>query len=62
VPDEVQLQECREFLVAQAERFRADPDPKWQERVGTSPEAPAVRALASLCHMLMSSNGFLYAD
>jgi hypothetical protein len=51
-----------EFLAQQAEVFRQDLEPTWQQRLQEHPEAAAERALASFCQLLMASNRFLYLE
>jgi len=61
-PTETEQAACREYLQGQREIFAADPNPEWQKRVEAESHAPDVRALASLCQVLMASNRFLYVD
>ncbi len=59
-PTADELADCVEFLTKQAELFRRDASAAWQTELAKRPEAADVRALASLCQMLLSSNRFLY--
>jgi hypothetical protein len=61
-PTESEQVACREYLQGQREVFAADPNPDWRKRMETESHAPEVRALASLCQVLMASNRFLYID
>lgn len=61
-PDTEELQLCTSYLNEQSEIFRKDPSPDWQAAIAKTPNAPDVRALSSLCQMLMASNRFLYVD
>ena len=60
-PTETELAEALAFLAAQTEQFRALPPPM-DQAAGATALAPEVRALASLCQALVSSNRFLYVD
>lgn len=59
-PTPRQRELCQQFLRQQTDLFRNLPDPEWQKRLGEQPDAASHRALASLCHMLMASNQFIY--
>ncbi len=59
-PTAEELADCVEFLTKQADIFRRDASAAWQTELAKRPEAADVRALASLCQMLLSSNRFLY--
>jgi hypothetical protein len=61
-PTEDEKSQCLEYLALQREVFASDPNPEWRKRLETEPTAPEVRALASLCQVLMASNRFLYVD
>ncbi len=61
-PDADETAQCLSYLKEQAEYFRTDPDKDWQETVAKNAQAPEVRALSSLCQMMMASNRFLYVD
>jgi hypothetical protein len=57
-----QQRQYADYLQRQADRFRADPDEAWQKVIRQREHAPQVRALATLCQALLSSNRFLYVD
>ena len=61
-PSVAEVDSCRSFLTAQSRRFREHSDPEWQKTIRESPDAPGVRAMASLCQVLLASNRFLYVD
>jgi hypothetical protein len=52
-PRETELNECLSFLAEQTEIHAAD---------ATSPDQAAASAAADLCHMLLSTNEFLYVE
>ncbi|MEQ1829049.1 MAG: PSD1 and planctomycete cytochrome C domain-containing protein [Pirellula sp.] len=59
---DTEIQQCEAYLAEQRELFAGDQTPDWKKRIEKSPNAPDVRALASLCQSLMASNRFLYID
>ncbi len=59
-PDEVM--HCLAFAYKQREIFANDTNPEWKKKIEKQVHAPDVRALASLCQVLMASNRFLYVD
>jgi hypothetical protein len=61
-PTDPELASCQEYLASQREVFAADPNPDWRKRMENESHAPDLRALASLCQVLMASNRFLYVD
>jgi Protein of unknown function (DUF1553) len=61
-PTADEFQQCEVFFQNQRTRFAQDPNPEWVANVAKSPHAPDVRAMASLCQVLMASNRFLYVD
>jgi hypothetical protein len=61
-PSTEEMDSSLSFLTTQSERFREHPDPEWQKTVQESPDAPKMRAMASLCQVLLASNRFLYVD
>ncbi len=61
-PSDAELVSCREYLQSQREVFAADQNPEWRKRMEAESHAPDLRALASLCQVLMASNRFLYVD
>ena len=61
-PSAEEMDSSLSFLTTQSERFREHPDPEWQKTVQESPDAPKMRAMASLCQVLLASNRFLYVD
>ena len=61
-PTAPELKACGTFLETQAKAFRAGGDKAWQDAVKKRPDAPQIRALASLCQTLLCSNRFLYVD
>jgi hypothetical protein len=61
-PSDAELVSCRGYLQSQREVFAADQNPEWRKRMEAESHAPDLRALASLCQVLMASNRFLYVD
>jgi hypothetical protein len=61
-PSDAELVSCRGYLQSQREVFAADQNPEWRKRMEADSHAPDLRALASLCQVLMASNRFLYVD
>jgi hypothetical protein len=63
-PTEDQTTQAVEFLHAQQAEFASAPAPKPDPKTKKKPEAPNPhrQALASFCHALLCSNGFLYVD
>ena len=59
-PDEIT--HCLAFAYKQREIFANDTNPEWKKKIEKQTHAPDVRALASLCQVLMASNRFLYVD
>ena len=57
-----ELKACGTFIEVQAKAFRTGGDKAWLEAVKKRPDAPQIRALASLCQTLLCSNRFLYVD
>ncbi len=61
-PTSSELDKCLIYLQSQAERFRQDEDEAWQKNLAQWPHAADVRAHATLCQALLSTNRFLYAE
>lgn len=57
-----EVSQCETFFIRQRQIFADDSNPDWKKQVENSPQAPDVRAMASLCQVLMASNRFLYVD
>jgi len=57
-----ELTNVEHYLEEQANLFRADPAVEWQKTVTQWPHAPDVRAIATLCQAMLSSNEFLYVE
>jgi len=57
-----ELTNIEHYLEEQANLFRADPAVEWQKTVTQWPHAPDVRAIATLCQAMLSSNEFLYVE
>ncbi len=61
-PTAPEFESVEKYLDEQAAQFRADPDVEWQKTVTQWPHAPDVRAIATLCQAILSSNEFLYVE
>jgi hypothetical protein len=61
-PTDIELEQCREYVLAQRAIFAADPNSEWRKQIEARSDAPDVRALSSLCQTMMASNRFLYVD